>query len=368
MGAAQTTPVNVAKIDEAGLQAFSKLFRVEPAKLRHLVQNLAAGAPTSYWIDIVDNLDTFEMDHRSPIHTGGSGKIYCIDNNIVKRIPIIHDYNIQCVFLECWIQTLLGSDPEYGSHIPKIFRIRRSKSLTSLVLYIEMERIPDTFHDIMCKEQITLPKILPYFKQLAAMLKHFDAKYQFRHRDLHTSNLMLKGDKLYLIDFGRSSLGETFVRQGEYQMLPAGKQFTFYSTIMKWDGAVSASHPFDIIVFLTCFKESYVKHMDDEVNAAVTKLIGADLYAYMEAFAKRDFHFKDKRLVDTRSKDPEYIYMQAYACKIKEWDLKHRILLNNNPHITTQGFCSALDDIPKMMLAESDINLNAAAYAEPTAA
>jgi len=43
-------------------------------------------------------------------------------------------------------------------------------------------------------------------KSIATLLSKLQKKFKFMHRDLHTNNIMYKGDKMYIIDFGRSTI------------------------------------------------------------------------------------------------------------------------------------------------------------------
>jgi len=357
MGAEQAKSTTASKqhLDKGLLASFAQLFH-NRVQVEQLVQNFSTN--NREWPEFANQLEIFnkgppgccntELDN--PIHAGSSGKIYDAGSCIVKRIPIAHAYNIRGVFLECLIQTILGADPEYGHHIPKIFSIKRSSNtkIGDLSIYITMEKIKQNFHEKFGDVgQITLPTILPYFKQLALILQHFDTKYKFRHRDLHTGNIMFNGDTLYLIDFGRASFGDAYFNMGEYYTLNRELRFEKYSTLTRWDGVLSFSPPFDILVFVACVKEYYYSLMDAECQEFITNLIGHSLYEYMDQMAKQK----------------EQVFSQGYAYKIKEWSETYRRFLNNNPHLTIPGFREAVDDTSKVMRGESLVNLHAVAYA-----
>jgi serine/threonine protein kinase len=52
-----------------------------------------------------------------------------------------------------------------------------------------------------------MAEVKPRFMQLATVLTHLDATYGFRHRDLHSGNVMFTSTmQVKIIDFGRSCM------------------------------------------------------------------------------------------------------------------------------------------------------------------
>lgn len=315
MGAEQAKPEHTL-IDERVMNLFSQLFHVDyPAKA--LVRNFTTN--THEWTYFLDRLDVFTPPTTLPDNFGASGKIYFQDDRIIKEIPIVHPYNLRGAFLECWIQTTLQNDRFYGSHIPQLFSIKRSKSkeMGKLSIFLTMERIADTFQDILGTNQITLEKILPYFKQFSQMLEYFDIQYEFRHRDLHHRNILFNKGKLYLIDFGRSHIKNINPQLGEYMYVKKELHFSSYTTALKWNNVFSWSPPLDILTFLTSFREMYYEQMDLECKSLIKYFVDDTIYEYMEK--KRGCG--------------EFVYFQTYPCKIKYWDEKIRTSLEKKVSI-----------------------------------
>ena len=340
MGAEQAKPEHTP-INEKVVNLFSQLFHADfPAKA--LVRNFTAN--THEWTYFLDRLEVFTPPTIVPDDIGTSGKIYIDGDRIIKEIPIVHSYNLRGVFLECWIQTTLHNDALYGSHIPQLFSIKRSKSkeMGNLSIFLTMERITDTFQNVLGTDSITLAKILPYFKQLSQILEHFDTKYAFRHRDLHYRNVLVKGCKLYLIDFGRSSIENKYSQPGEYVLMKKELRFSPYSAAVRWENVFSWSPPLDILTFLTSIREMYYRQMDAECKALINQFVDDTIYSYMEK--KRGCG--------------ECVYFQTYACKIWQWDETMKASLEKK--VSIREFSKEII----YHLEPRKVNLNAPAYAD----
>jgi len=131
------------------------------------------------------------------------------------------------LFLECWIQTVLSCDANYGKNICNITGIYSSPSRANPNIYITLEYINTNlfdfddyggltncllrnFIDESPESKINTGQILPIFKELGEVLDYFRENYGFFHRDLHGRNVMFSvqdGMKtLKLIDFGNSCM------------------------------------------------------------------------------------------------------------------------------------------------------------------
>jgi hypothetical protein len=343
MGAEQTKPSPIA-IDERVMNLFSQLFHFS-FPVKDLVDNFTTNEYE--WPHFVDELDVLNLTDTIPDYVGASGKIYIKGDRIIKEISIVHPHNLRGVFLESWIQTTLQNDSLYGSHIPQLFAIQRSKSkeMGKLSIFLTMEKIADTIQDVLLEDSITLTTILPYFKQFSEMLEHFEAKYAFRHRDLHINNVLFQDGKIYLIDFGRSSIGDTYFQRGEYIYVENELRFSEYTTSLKWDNVYSWSPPLDILTFLTSFRELYYMQMDADCKSFINGFVDDTMYKYME----------QKRISGER------VYFQTYPYKIQSWDEK--IKTHFEKKVSIREFSKEIKYFLHSYLSH-EINLNVPAYAD----
>ena len=105
------------------------------------------------------------------------------------------------ILLEIWTQVFLTCDPIYGKHIPEIHFIYKSHNKIYIVMTILKE---DTHYSVIQKSKRKYFWYeVPYLQKIVDILEHFDKLYNFRHRDLHVSNILIDED-VYIIDFGRA--------------------------------------------------------------------------------------------------------------------------------------------------------------------
>lgn len=188
---------------------------IATTKLRSLRLNTSTGK-----MIFSDNNAKNTVMHREG-NKGSYGILYrsIEDPNIVyKEVRIQPDIeeNVRNFFLEIFIQTVLASDPDLSNHIPKIYGIYRGETNDeSLTLVVKMKNIPYRFEEEFIPykqgqfgvEKVGIKHISKELIQLGSILEIADAKYGFRHRDLHLGNIMFDADwNIVLIDFGMSCL------------------------------------------------------------------------------------------------------------------------------------------------------------------
>jgi serine/threonine protein kinase len=119
---------------------------------------------------------------------------------------------LRIIFLESWMQTVLGSDKTFGSNIAKINRLYSMTPPSSsyknrdIILVIEMQLLGLTAEAYIKPSEglAEFDHIRPLCLNLTTTLEYFYATYDFVHRDLHCSNVMFHLRKVALLDFGMS--------------------------------------------------------------------------------------------------------------------------------------------------------------------
>jgi len=334
------------------------------------------------------------------MNSGTTGKIYMSDGYITKKIDITDANNLRGVFLEIWIQTILSLDPVQGSHIPKIIKVLKSgfgdddDDGDGGALYIVMEHIPMKFSAKLRAEagkgSIPHAQVLAHFKQLAGILYHFDKEYKFRHRDLHTTNIMYDKDKLYLIDFGRSCLefpdghGKKLFHEIGLLRNNGGDMVAQYGISKYENKKWRANNPpapfegqcfsFDVLTFLTSFCDFFQPFItSDSQTLIVDEIISVPIYNYLKkrvkdklakiakvkerdiliierllkTYANKRHNSRYTELLDalTLSREPPpkmYKFHETYPYEIKTWDREMIDLLAEQKPLSVEGFWSGL--------------------------
>lgn len=306
-------------------------------QIRGVVRNLNQDVATnSFFTDSVLSLEPISMDEAGrialgykgrsrnevpiePIGVGAYGKIYknragtVIYKKLeIQGIPQLVELITRMTFLEVFIQTVLGMDPEYGIHICKVSRLyrdiatRRTRdgTLENVILYIVMEPIARTLNEqmelLVEDDRVPLDGVAPYFAQLGKLLYSLQRKFAFAHHDLHIGNILMKPataaatataisgggsaataitgptappvasphDIIVLIDFGMSCVtieGITYALH-EGNILPANAKALIPSAVGK------PCESYDLPMFLVSFAESYGVTMSDEDNVKLSSL------------------------------------------------------------------------------------------------
>jgi len=138
-----------------------------------------------------------------------SGKIY------KKILPVEEanaaNKNYENAYREAFVQTVLGNDPVVGDKICKIEKMYRSPLGGEKNTYFYVMEDAGVSMRNYLRNRPTLDELRSIMTQLADLLKYLYYTYNFRHNDLHDSNLMVKKDadgslKIKLIDFGKARI------------------------------------------------------------------------------------------------------------------------------------------------------------------
>lgn len=133
---------------------------------------------------------------------------------------------------ELFIQHFLSRDPDFGHHVPKIFGIYRMDPF----LVIEMERADRDVENFIYGLMLLSTPFNIFYKithTAFTILKHFNERYNFVHRDFKLNNLVLRkiepgigadlnNSLIQIIDFGFSCLTVT-VNGTAYNIVAGGR-------------------------------------------------------------------------------------------------------------------------------------------------
>ncbi len=163
-----------------------------------------------------------------PISAGTYGAVYTcgVAGRCYKAFRIRrsaedeNDVHMKQVFFqivkEAFIQHFLSQDPVHGPAVPKIYSIAKRVTAGSAYIYIQMDLgNKDLSAELATRPTITFQDFYAFVKAPLTVLRHFNDRYKFVHRDFKLNNILLKydgdGDMLRLgtyqiIDFGFSCI------------------------------------------------------------------------------------------------------------------------------------------------------------------
>lgn len=235
------------------------------------------------------------------IYKGRSGFIYkevaATDADISTPMKI--EQHIKSILCEAFIQVLLSADEDFGLHVPRITGLfisptavrqsLRQKSASGrrnlpahvkerFTFYIKMEQCQRGVIQYLSSapaDRVTTAKLAPVCTQLGNALSYFSDTYGFKHRDLHSGNVMVNvmggagggGLIIKIIDFGQACItinGVTYARD---------------------------PHPcvsYDLLIFMASIRQVLRTRLEADAMAVLqwffTNSEGMDLYRYIEVW------------------------------------------------------------------------------------
>jgi serine/threonine protein kinase len=279
---------------DAAFAAYQKVLGLKTSsEVAALVENLNQNKATStFFTDTALTLETFAIEGGKyvrigragrlgtnkllpePIAKGAVGEIYMSEDRtmIYKKIIISgvqqqREWMIRQTYMEAFIQTVLGLDPDYGKNICQITNLYRSREVVrqgrsdkggDIVLFIQMKPIAQTLENVINKitagGDFKIADLSPYWAQLGSVLGGLKRKYNFSHRDLHTGNVMFQADgTLVLIDFGMSCMTVDGVTYSVLtsNILPAESKTLVPARVD------APCESYDILIYLTSFGQGF---------------------------------------------------------------------------------------------------------------
>ena len=201
--------------------------------------------------------------HAKAAGEGTYGKVYLskTGHKAYKRIelrgsPKSVDRQVRAVFLEAWIQTVLGLDAGLAGRIATIERMYSVASHESTVIILKMGALDRDWGSYSAAGTTSVSSknvrkhefsyIRDRLRDLTELLLYLFETYGFVHRDLHAGNVMFGARRLTLIDFGMSCFqfensSGTPVSFGDPERFDTVKacwafdMFMFLSSLIEWE-------------------------------------------------------------------------------------------------------------------------------------
>jgi len=205
-------------------------------------------------------LDAF---HAKAAGQGTYGKVFLskTGHKAYKRIELRGssksvDRQVRAVFLEAWIQTVLGLDTDVAGRIATIERMYSESSHESTVIILKMGALDRDWGSYSAAGTTAMSAtnvrkhefsyIRGRLQDLSELLLYLFETYGFVHRDLHAGNVMFGARRLTLIDFGMSCFqfkhsSGTLVSFGDPERFNTVKAcwsfdiFMFLASLIEWE-------------------------------------------------------------------------------------------------------------------------------------
>lgn len=225
------------------MEGFAAVLGIDPliaAELVERMENDNYDPKRNYFIYVAQELPVLDLNLTTnviPIASGSYGQISRIKNekrpnrvikeqlinfavDLGKKYPdeikaVLTEVNLflRDIFIEAFIQFILGNDMIYGNNVVKIYKLYRSAEMDRI--FIEMERIDGdiwAYSKFTCSRTGTLNTnfIVSMLMNTAYILMNLNARFSFVHRDLKVNNIGFKviGDRIRVMffDFGASCI------------------------------------------------------------------------------------------------------------------------------------------------------------------
>jgi serine/threonine protein kinase len=296
------------------------------------------------------------------INAGASGQIYRGATNIIyKQINIKVkksdiEEQVKEAFLEAWFQTVLSLDKKHGANIAKVTGFFRDPSLAKSVnkgknwwdtqktatFYITMESIPNKLKSMLRDagkggKGATVDAVKPRLSQLAAVLLHLDETYGFRHRDLHSANVMFTSDmQVKLIDFGRSCMNFEWSpgRSAVFSMSKWGAD-DIPKSIIK--GKSTTCFSLDVLIYLISIlqDDEYEKLISYSLNKMLNKMVTSSAATgSMNLF----YYLKSSTEAKSTAKEHYSPFWDSYPWSFADWEPAAIAALADTPAVYLEGF------------------------------
>ena len=131
--------------------------------------------------------------------------------NFKQHKKLIHEIYINMVMINSLLLKQIGTDflvPTYGLFICPVSTDFSSPSLC----WVQPKLDGQTLHSLL-KKGLSIENAMYYMKLIFSHVMELEScVYQIYHQDLHTKNIMVCQEKVYLIDFGLSNAKGTHTR------------------------------------------------------------------------------------------------------------------------------------------------------------
>lgn len=260
----------------------------------------------------LDNAVYNRIDRTISPKQGSYGKIVIgMSGKAYKYIEIKSLSELRAVFLEAFIQTVLGMDAIYGKHVCQLYGIYRvRKADGSFMLALQMERVfpPDWANPAVDHRRILMT--------VGSTMQYMNYMYTLYHGDLHYGNIMMdqKGD-VKLIDFGMSCIQ---LNGRQYNVLES--RCVSYDMLILAASLVNAHTAKWIALNPRLF--NWLQTMFD---MRIVYRSHTNLYAYLEEHTRAAF-----------------VFHNVYANMIQLWPAELQTMLAQMPQFTPSGFVASM--------------------------